>query len=64
MLPHHLIHCAHISDPFDLEGDKVESTVTMELTLGTPMKEDSAELLHYHYNYGHIPFQHLQEMAT
>jgi hypothetical protein len=53
----------HMADPFDLEGDKVESTVTTELTLGTPMKEDSAELLHYHYKYGHIPFWCLQEMA-
>jgi hypothetical protein len=54
----------HMANPFDLEGDKVELTVTMELTLGTPMKEDSAKLLCYHYKYGHIPFRRLQEMAA
>jgi hypothetical protein len=55
---------APMANPFDLEGDKVELTVMTELTLGTPMKEDSAKLLCYHYKYGHVPFRHLQEMAA
>jgi hypothetical protein len=52
------------SDPklVNLNGED-QSATTTELTLESPKKEDSAELLRYHFKYGHVPFRRLQEMA-
>ena len=36
---------------------------TSEVTIDHPRQDDSAELLRYHYKFGHIPFKRLQEMA-
>jgi GAG-pre-integrase domain len=50
---------------FDMDGDVQEalSGVVTEETLQKPTKNDSAELLRYHYKFGHVSFVRLQAMV-
>jgi hypothetical protein len=50
---------------FDMDGDVQEASpgVVTEETLQKPTENNSAELLRYHYKFGHVSFAGLQAMA-
>jgi hypothetical protein len=54
--------CTNVRHLVNLDGED-QSETTTEMTMESPKKDDAAELLQYHFKYGHIPFRRLQEMA-